>query len=222
MVGERKAKGQAPFLMSPNQLPFPYAIDYAGLCSLAPEQGTQGLIDFLHAHLPIRWREVYATTTSHVTNIVEVRRGTFEYLCDVYSGLEAVGEVPFDQRVKDRVIGVLGISVARRRTRRGSFPSGWLELPEELAGCDRDNGHFIAHCIGGGLDVNIFSQSRELNRGFSERGKIYRQMEKYCYANPGTFCFSRPVYPDETSVPRWIEFGVMMPDNSMWIEVFEN
>jgi hypothetical protein len=208
--------------MSSNQLPFEYAIDYFGLCSLAPELGTRGLIDFLREHLPIQWRKVYAKTTSHVTNIVKVQRGTFEYLCDVYSGLEALGEVPFDQRIKDRVIGVLGISASRRRTRRGSFPNGWLELPEELGDCSRDKGHFIAHCIGGGLDVNIFSQHRDLNRGFSERGKIFRQMEMHCYANPGTFCFSRPVYPDESSVPRWIEFGLVMQDSSLWIEVFEN
>ena len=46
--------------------------------------------------------------------------------------------------------------------------------------CRRDKGHFIAHAIGGGLDMNIFSQARDLNRGISEQGKVYRLMERYC------------------------------------------
>jgi hypothetical protein len=208
--------------MSLIQLPSQYAIDYAGLCSLAPERGVHGLIDFLREHLPIKWGEVYVAATSHVTNIVQVQRGTFEYWCDVYSGLEALGETPFDQRIKDRVIGVLGTSMPRRRTRRGSFPLRWLELPEEIAGCERDNGHLIAHSIGGGLDVNIFSQDRSVNRGLSGQGKLYREMEKHCFSNPSTFCFSRPVYADATSVPRWLEFGLMRDDGKLWIEVFEN
>jgi hypothetical protein len=170
----------------------------------------------------MKWLQVYTATTSHAANIVVVERGTFEYFCDSYSGLEALGEVAFDQRVRDRVIGVLGTSTLMRRRRRGSFPNGWLELPEELDGSDRDKGHFIAHSIGGALDVNVFSQDRDLNRGVSEQGKTYRQMEKYCYERPGTFCFSRPIYADTTSIPRWLEFGLIREDGSPWIEVFEN
>ncbi len=203
-------------------LPRQYIIDYTSLRTLAPERGLQGFIHLLREQLPVRWSEAYAATTSHVRNILRVQRGTFEYVLDLYSGLEALGEVPFDQRIQDRVVGVLGTSVPRRKTRRGSFPSDWLDLPEEIAGSERDNGHFIAHCIGGGFDVNIFSQARAVNRGVSRQGKIYREMEKYCYTNPGTFCFSRPVYADPTRVPRWLEFGLVRQDGSLWIEVFEN
>jgi hypothetical protein len=109
-----------------------------------------------------------------------------------------------------------------RKRRRGSFPNGWLERPEELDGSDRDKGHFIAHAVGGGLDLNVFSQRRDLNRGLSEQGKIYRQMEKYCHDNPGTFCFSRPIYADATSIPRWLEFGLIKTDGHLWVEVFDN
>jgi len=81
----------------------------------------------------------------------------------------------------------------------------------------------MAHSIGGGLDVNLFSQERQLNRGWSQQGKIYRQMEKYCYEQEGTFCFSRPVYADGSNVPRWlVEFGVLKTDATLWVEVFEN
>jgi hypothetical protein len=116
--------------------------------------------------------------------------------------------------VRDRVIGVLGMSAPMRKRRRGFFPNGWLELPEEIDGSNRDKGHFVAHSIGGALDVNVFSQNRYLNRGVSEQGKIYRQMEKYCYERPGTFCFSRPIYADSTSIPRWLEFGLIREDGS--------
>ena len=80
----------------------------------------------------------------------------------------------------------------------------------------------MAHAIGGGLEVNVFSQDRDLNRGRSEQGKLYREMEKYCYTHPGTFCFSRPVYADGSSVPRWLEFGLLRDDGSLWVEVFDN
>lgn len=70
--------------------------------------------------------------------------------------------------------------------------------------------------------MNVFSQNRELNRGVSEQGKTYRQMEKYCFENPGIFCFARPIYADTTSVPRWLEFGLIKQDGSVWVEVFEN
>jgi hypothetical protein len=95
-------------------------------------------------------------------------------------------------------------------------------VPEELAGTNRDKGHFIAHAIGGGTDLNIFSQDRETNRGISVQGKVYRQMEKYCFARPGTFCFARPVYADATSVPRWLEFGLIKEDGRLWVELFDN
>ena len=47
-------------------------------------------------------------------------------------------------------------------------------------------------------------------------------MQKYCYENPGTFCFSRPIYANSTSIPRWLEFGLIREDRSLWVEVFEN
>jgi hypothetical protein len=165
---------------------------------------------------------VYEATASHPPNIARVEYGTFDYICDSYSGVEALGEVAFDQRVRDRVVAVLGISLPLRGRRRRSLPKGWVEHPEEIDSSGRDKGHFIAHAISGGLDMNVFSQARDLNRGLSEQGRLYRLMERYCYENAGTFCFSRPVYDDASSVPRWLEFGLLREDGSLWVEVFEN
>ncbi len=180
------------------------------------------LIADLRLRLPALWQRAYTAAACHIPNIIHVEYGTFDYICDSYSEMEALGEVAFDQRVRDRVVGVLGISLPMRGRRRGSLPKGWVEHPEEVDGGGRDKGHFIAHAIGGGLDMNVFSQARDLNRGISEQGKLYRMMERYCYENAGTFCFSRPVYNDATSIPRWVEFGLLRDDGSLWVEVFEN
>jgi len=203
-------------------LPSRYRIGYRRLRKDASAGSIWDLIAHLRSRFPAQWQRVYAATATHVPNIAQVEYGTFDYICDSYSSVEALGEVAFDQRVRDRVIGVLGISLPMRGRRRGSMPKGWVEHPEETDSSGRDKGHFVAHAIGGGLDMNVFSQARELNRGLSEQGKVYRRMERYCYENAGTFCFSRPVYEDATSVPRWLEFGLLREDGSLWVEVFEN
>jgi len=203
-------------------LPSRYQIDYRRLCRAASAGSGWDLIAHLRSRFPARWQRVYATTVSHAPHFTLVEYGTFDYICDSYSSTEGLGEVAFDQRVRDRVVGVLGISLPMRGRRRGSMPKGWVEHPEEIDSSGRDKGHFVAHAIGGGLDMNVFSQARDLNRGISEQGKVYRLMERYCYENAGTFCFSRPVYDDSTSVPRWLEFGLLRDDGSLWVEVFQN
>jgi hypothetical protein len=162
------------------------------------------------------------SSVARATNLVPFRYRTFEYICDIYSALEVTGEVPYDQTIEDRVAAVLGTSTRAEEKRDTSRSRGCVGPTEELLGTERDKGHFMAHCIGGGLDVNVFSQERCLNRGRSPQGKIYRQMETYCYEQPGTFCFSHPIYADGSSVPGWLEFGVLKDDQTLWVEVFDN
>lgn len=177
---------------------------------------------FLQETLSSSWCDAYANAGTHQANLVRFRVGTFEYICDVYSDLEARGEVAYDQTVKDRVVAAFGISgTTEPRNARRSLR--WIDPNEQAAITERDHGHLIAHCIGGsGLLLNVFSQDRKLNRGQSAQGKAYRQMERYCQEQPGTFCFSRPIYVDGSSVPRWLEFGLLKQDQTLWIEVFEN
>jgi hypothetical protein len=174
----------------------------------------------LQQGLPLLWRDVYLSTITHEPNLVSFRHRTFQYICDVYSQLEMTGSVPFDQTITDRVIGVLGMSSRGQQPREGTRIR--IELTEEFEGTRRDDGHFMARSIGGGLDVNLFSQERLLNRGWSQQGKIYRRMEKYCREQEGTFCFSRPIYTDGTNVARWLEFGVLKQDATLWVEAFDN
>jgi hypothetical protein len=201
-------------------LPAEHVVDYEAL--LHDARLEPNVVLYLRKHLPPKWRDLYVASVCRPTNIVRFACGTFEYVFDAYSELEALGEVPYDQTVEDRVVAVHGISSRADESRNGSRIRGWLGSTGELVGAIRDKGHFIARCIGGRLDLNVFSQDRKLNRGWSPQGKIYRQMERYCQEHPGTFCFSRPIYRDSSSVPRWLEFGVLKDDETLWVEVFEN
>jgi hypothetical protein len=68
----------------------------------------------------------------------------------------------------------------------------------------------------------VFVQRRDLNRGWSEDGKRFRQMEQYCVEHPGTLCFARPIYADGTSRPAWLDFGLIQQEGDLWVECFDN
>jgi len=169
-------------------IPSQHELDYKAVLREARVECGTSLVAYLRQHLPFRWRDVYVATLSRPTNIVRQCR-SFEYFFDIYSELELIGEVPYDQTVEDRVVAVLGTSASPDEPRDATRMRGWLGETGELVGATRDKGHFIAHCIGGGLDVNVFSQDRKLNRGWSPQGEVYRQMERYCQEHPGTFAF---------------------------------
>jgi len=197
-----------------------HTINYGAVLATAKAEGGLDPALALEQRLPSLWRDVYIRTITHEPYLVRIRQRTLEYICDLYSQLEFAGGVPIDQTIADRVIGVFGRSatVEEGCVRRQSK----IVLSELLEGTRRDDGHFMARSIGGGLQINLFSQDRWLNRGWSTRGKIYRQMEKYCRDQKGTFCFSRPIYEDGSNVPRWLEFGVVKDDDTLWVEVFDN
>jgi hypothetical protein len=122
-------------------------------------------------------------------------------------------------------VAVSGRSAPRKRRRDDYRLKGWIGPTESTFGSQWDKGHFIAHSIGGAVDqeeVNVFVQRRDLNRGWSTAGKRFREMEKYCELNSGTFCFSRPVYHDQMARPALVEFGVLRENGEFWVECFEN
>jgi hypothetical protein len=113
-----------------------------------------------------------------------------------------------------------------RPTSKGSpgqlADEGWLGPTTRTLGENTGKGHFIAHASGGGLAINLFRQRSDLNRGKSVAGKIYRQMERSCAEHPGTFCFTRALYNDNSNRPFAIEFGLLKQDLSLWVQRFEN
>jgi hypothetical protein len=123
----------------------------------------------------------------------------------------------------DRLVAAFGRSAHPVSARDASRIRGFLGGRIEIAGKGIfDKGHAMAHASGGGLDVNLFPQRPELNRGRSPAGKIYRKMERYAANAPGTFVFSRFVYHDETWLPIELEYGILRSDGTFWVEQFAN
>jgi hypothetical protein len=156
--------------------------------------------------------------TRHPVNVVRLYHGAFRYVYDWYSELERT----YSETIEDRVVGVYGRSGLRADPRERRWMRGWLGPTTKVFDAGTDKGHFIAHAAGGGLAVNIFAQRRDINRGWTPRGRVYRCMERYCIANPGTFCFSRAIYDDDSSRPSEIEFGILLDVDMLWVERFEN
>ena len=126
---------------------------------------------------------------------------------------------------ESRVIGAIGISapaITKRPDSGGFQMSNMYGRTEEVFGKSYDKGHHVCHGAGGGADWNLFPQLRSLNRGWSDEGKLYRQMEDYVAANPGTMFFSRPIHLDGSLCPSLLEYGVLMPDRKVWWATFSN
>src|SRR6266481_3254744 len=122
-------------------LPPQYKIDYDLLLSSARLESGTNIPLFLQEQLPFKWRDAYVATIPRPTNIARFRLRTFEYICDLYSEMEILGEVPFDQTIEDRVIAVLGTSAREEERRDSSRIRRWVGPTDELLGAYRDKGH---------------------------------------------------------------------------------
>jgi len=193
---------------------------YQDLLAQAHAECEPGAVhEYLRRELPYVWRDAYLVMTPRQTNILVFPHGTFDYFYDDYASLEATGIVERDDVTEARLMAAVGTSSPSRRSRDDSRLRGWVGPTGRTFGDDWDKGHFIAHSIGGavdGLEANVFLQLRRVNRGG------YRQMERYCAANPGVLCFARPLYDDSSARPAQVEFGVLKPDGELWVERFDN
>jgi len=184
------------------------------------------VVGYLREELPYVCRDEYVRMMpSRMTNICLITRGSFEYLFDDYATLEATGAVETDAVTESRVVAVVGTSEPNLKKRDDYRLRGWVGRTEATFGKQWDKGHFIAHSIGGAVDgweLNVYLQLRSLNRGWSEAGRRYREMEKYCAANAGVLCWNRPIYTDPSAKPAQIEFGIVRTAGDLWIEVFDN
>lgn len=133
----------------------------------------------------------------------------------------------------ERVVAIAGFSKMNdnHRERDASRLAGYRKrFFNDWADKEIDTGHYIAHTIweydekGRGVDLefNLFPQKRPLNQGHSEEGKLYRKMEKYCADNRGIFLFVRPIYGDSSDRPFVLEYGIIKPDLTLWVEQFTN
>ncbi len=206
---------------------------YEVILDAAPDDEIETAIHYLSEQLPDLWCYEYEEMTftedypysPGELDIVAIKLDEITYLYDMG---DAYGEGDVENpRVESRVVAVYGHSQSPKAKRDKSRMRGWLGPTDKYPGHvrkeeDYDKGHFIAHWSGGGLDINLFFQRRDINRGWSKRGKIYREMERYCAANMGTFCFSRPFYNDRSWHPCAIEYGLLLQEGLFWVERFEN
>ena len=128
----------------------------------------------------------------------------------------------------DRVVLAYAVSTVqltkRDGTRMRGFPNVNVSVRRVLgaAAFVADKGHFLGHASGGILDINLFPQRRELNRGWSEQGKRFRSMERYVADHPGVFFYHRPSYDDENWIPASLEYAVLKEGLTWWKDVFRN
>lgn len=191
-------------------------IDYSKVLESVLDARIEEKVAVLQNTLPAEWINAYEIQTSNTTNLLEFTINRFTYIFDFQAGLEPKTEV------EDRVVVAYGIAEQIDEARDTNRMKGFLGPSTKVFGEGFDKGHFIAHSIGGGLDVNLFPQSKAINRGWSEPGKTYRKMERYCAIFPGTFCFSRPLYTDNSWFPYKLEFGLLKEEGNLWVESFLN
>ena len=211
-----------------NEIPHGVKVDYNAILATITDRSLEEIITFMAEEIPYVWREAYFCMTPDQTNICRFELGSFEYIYDDSATLADQGGKLNDSEAEARLVAAFGRSTPRERSERVRDDyrlRGWVGPTEASFGKYWDKGHFIAHSIGGAVDraeVNVFIQKRDLNRGWSKEGKRFRSMEKYCFLNPGTFCFNRPLYIDNSARPAFIEFGVLTDSKKLWVECFDN
>jgi hypothetical protein len=182
------------------------------------------IIEYLCEELPYIWIEDYKNNCSHATDVCRISIESFEYIFDDCLSLSEP-DIRSNSKIESRVVAAFGMSKQSGKKRDDYRLRGWLGPTNTFLGTLWDKGHYIAHCIGGAVDhaeLNVFEQRRDLNRGWSDEGKIFRKMEDYCFNNPGTFCFNRPIYTNDSMFPETLEYGVLTREKNFWIERFNN
>jgi hypothetical protein len=159
---------------------------------------------FVRAALVDVWIAGYEAATDWRTEILEIEQGELTFLFDA-------GPTLLDRRGDgdDRVVAVWGRSVTPVRRRDRARLAAFLPNPFLWSGLHRDRGHFVAHAAGGGTDPNLFPQAVGLNRGRSEPGRRWREMERYAARNPGTPLLVRPVYDAGNWTPADLDHAIL-------------
>jgi hypothetical protein len=195
-----------------------FAIDYPSLLRDAGGDDPDALVRHLVQTLPGLWADRYHDMVQHRPHILDIPDRGFNFLFDLTLANHDRDE---PSRPDDRVVAAYGVSKAAESKRDASRIRGL----GAVGGVERgsmDRGHLLAHSMGGSLDINLFPQRPDVNRGRSDRGRLYRRMERYAARHPGTFVFSRPIYGNSTWIPQALEYGILLPEPRFWVERFPN
>lgn len=197
-----------------------FAIDYDYFITLKQAHSKDSLLQLFQQYMPNIWAVSYNHMANGPTNILEIKDSGFSYLFDFAS---SPGLGTSSGKLDDRVVASWGLSQAASGARDAARMKGFIGN-SSLLGDNTDKGHFMSHGTGGGLDINLFPQRRDLNqrRKTNPASYTYYDMEKYTRENPGTFYFSRPIYSGASWRPAWIEYGLIKNEGALWVEWFDN
>ena len=214
-------------IFSGADLPTESRIDYA---PYAAELELNGLptvdSDFLY-RLSSAWIAAYHRQCGRPINPTEMWSNDFAFLVDLEGADHGDGRGPQPPGVYMRTFAAYGLSKpsAIPRQKDDARLRGWMGKTDQVAGAERDKGHFIAHSIGGkvaGGETNVFLQRRDLNRGWSEAGRVFRRMEVDAQQHPGSLFFHRAIYLEESTTPSFLEVGLCLPGQSLRVAIFDN
>jgi hypothetical protein len=190
-------------------------IDYGRLAATRPVEES-GWDAFVRELLVPVWLDAYEVMTPWPTEVLEIAQGDLTYLFDAPSLEERSAP-----DASDRVVAAWGRSCASGGTRDRARLGGFLPGSDRWSHAGRDRGHLVAHALGGGLDLNLIPQARDLNRGSSLRGRRWREMERRAAARTGTPLFVRPIYGSPSWEPDELEYGLLV-DGRLSCERFAN
>ena len=191
--------------------PAPWQVDYRALAARRRAEDATLANDVVAL-----WLAHYGDLTEWEPQVVEIALGNLTYLFDLApsSGRASPG-------ADERVVGVWG-RVAKPSTERDrARQAGFIPAPARWSQAGYDRGHFVAHSLGGGMDVNFFPQASDLNRGSSERGRRWRALERYAASAHDASIFMRPLYDGPSWTPALVEFCVVT-DVEVRCEWFDN
>ncbi len=183
---------------------------------LANPLGRTEAIAHLNRVLPPIWASAYPSKGGELLTVTLGGEPGQDGAVSTLFDLRAKGS-----KTEDRVVAVWGLSRAEpAKTRDTGRMAGFLGGVWSATYPGRDRGHFFAHTMGGGTDINLFPQLASVNRGGE-----WRRMERYAAEHPGTFCFIRPIYSGTSWTPSQLEYGIWtLPPGAfgLWVNVFPN
>ena len=91
----------------------------------------------------------YKEATPRPTNILSIELGTFFYMFDFVTELEAEGVLEPGPIREDRLVAGHGFSTAQVGGRDAGRMRGWVGPTEKSLGAGRDKGHVFGRALGG-------------------------------------------------------------------------
>jgi DNA/RNA non-specific endonuclease len=179
--------------------PAPWQLDYRALVARNWPDDTA-----IGKAVTALWVAHYCDLTRWEPEIVEIALASLTYLFDL---APSSGPAPHD--ADDRVVGVWGRLAKPRAARNRSRQAGFIPEPARWSEAGYDRGHFVAHSLGGGMEINFFPQAKDLNRGSSERGRRWRALERHAASADEALIFVRPLYDGPSWRPALLDFCVV-------------